>query len=250
MATRRTGCWCATTARRPISRTTPRLPNWIKLGRGFRARHRHLGRRSPRLRAAREGGARHTGAGSTPCSTCCWCDSRFCIAARKARDVTRSDEFVTLRELRGQRSPTTPRPASTCCASEQHMDFDLDLAKSARSNDNPVFSVNYAHARVYSVFRQLKEKGFTRDRARGSMTKKRQSPERAPRTGVDGDRWRPTRRWLKRGARARTASAGVLPALTGERLRYLLQRPHLYRRKRRGAARYAPQPSRYLASRF
>jgi len=50
---------------------------------------------------------------------------------------------------------------------EQHMDFDLDLAKS-QSNDNPVFYIQYAHARVHSVFRQLKEKGFTRDRARGA----------------------------------------------------------------------------------
>jgi len=43
--------------------------------------------------------------------------------------------------------------------SEQHMDFDLDLAKS-QSSDNPVYYVQYAHARVCSVYRQLEEKGL------------------------------------------------------------------------------------------
>jgi len=41
---------------------------------------------------------------------------------------------------------------------EQHLDFDLDLAKS-ESNENPVFYVQYAHARICSVFRELEEKG-------------------------------------------------------------------------------------------
>jgi arginyl-tRNA synthetase len=39
------------------------------------------------------------------------------------------------------------------------MDFDLDLAKS-QSSDNPVYYVQYAHARICSVFRQLDEKGI------------------------------------------------------------------------------------------
>jgi arginyl-tRNA synthetase len=43
---------------------------------------------------------------------------------------------------------------------EQHMDFDLDLAKS-QSNENPVYYIQYAHARVCSVFRQMEEKGMT-----------------------------------------------------------------------------------------
>ena len=37
---------------------------------------------------------------------------------------------------------------------DQHLDFDLDLAKS-RSNENPVFYIQYAHARICSVFRKL-----------------------------------------------------------------------------------------------
>jgi arginyl-tRNA synthetase len=45
---------------------------------------------------------------------------------------------------------------------DQHMDFDLELAKS-QSNDNPVYYVQYAHARVCSVFRQLAERGLSFD---------------------------------------------------------------------------------------
>jgi arginyl-tRNA synthetase len=43
-------------------------------------------------------------------------------------------------------------------SNDQHLDFDLELAKS-RSNENPVYYIQYAHARVRSVFRQLLEKG-------------------------------------------------------------------------------------------
>jgi arginyl-tRNA synthetase len=49
---------------------------------------------------------------------------------------------------------------------DQHLDFDLELAKS-RSNDNPVYYIQYAHARVASVFRQLSEKGLEWDEAAG-----------------------------------------------------------------------------------
>src|SRR3989344_2900453 len=84
----------------------------------------------------------------------------------KAQMSTRSGEFVTLRELRAEVGNDAARFFYVLRKCEQHMDFDLDLAKS-QSNDNPVFYIHYAHARVHSVFRQLKEKGFTRDRARG-----------------------------------------------------------------------------------
>ena len=45
---------------------------------------------------------------------------------------------------------------------DQPLDFDLELAKS-RSNDNPVYYIQYAHARVASVTRQLHEKGYRWD---------------------------------------------------------------------------------------
>jgi arginyl-tRNA synthetase len=47
-------------------------------------------------------------------------------------------------------------------SNDQHLDFDLELAKS-RSNDNPVYYIQYAHARVQSVFRQLAERGLEHD---------------------------------------------------------------------------------------
>ena len=79
---------------------------------------------------------------------------------------TRSGEFVTLRELRDEVGRDAARFFYVMRRSEQHMDFDLELAKS-KSNENPVFYVQYAHARVCSVFRQLTEKGFTEDVALG-----------------------------------------------------------------------------------
>jgi len=81
---------------------------------------------------------------------------------------TRSGEFVTLRELRHEVGNDAARFFYVLRKCEQHMDFDLDLAKS-QSNDNPVFYVQYAHARIYSVFRQMKEKGFAHDPANGNQ---------------------------------------------------------------------------------
>jgi arginyl-tRNA synthetase len=85
----------------------------------------------------------------------------------KAQMSTRSGEFVTLRELRDEVGNDAARFFYVLRKCEQHMDFDLDLAKS-QSNDNPVYYIQYAHARVHSVFRQLREKGLTRDLARGN----------------------------------------------------------------------------------
>lgn len=79
---------------------------------------------------------------------------------KRAQMSTRSGQFVTLRELRAEVGNDAARFFYVLRKSEQHMDFDLDLAKS-QSNDNPVFYIQYAHARICSVFRQLKEKGLT-----------------------------------------------------------------------------------------
>ncbi|MFP4647801.1 MAG: arginine--tRNA ligase [Halorhodospira sp.] len=72
---------------------------------------------------------------------------------------TRSGEFVTLRELREEVGKDAARFFYVMRRSEQHMDFDLDLAKS-ESADNPVYYCQYAHARICSVFRQLTERGL------------------------------------------------------------------------------------------
>jgi arginyl-tRNA synthetase len=66
---------------------------------------------------------------------------------------TRAGEFVTLRELRREVGNDAARFFYVMRKSDQHLDFDLDLAKS-RSNENPVYYVQYAHARVCSVLEQ------------------------------------------------------------------------------------------------
>ena len=84
----------------------------------------------------------------------------------KAQMSTRSGEFVTLRNLRREVGNDAARLFYVMRSNDQHLDFDLELAK-ARSNDNPVYYIQYAHARVASVMRQLKERGIAHDAARG-----------------------------------------------------------------------------------
>ncbi|HOB61020.1 MAG TPA: arginine--tRNA ligase [Candidatus Competibacteraceae bacterium] len=84
----------------------------------------------------------------------------------RAQMSTRSGEFVTLRELRQEVGNDAARFFYVMRKSEQHLDFDLDLAKS-QSKDNPVYYIQYAHARVCSVMRQLHDKGLSRDEERG-----------------------------------------------------------------------------------
>ena len=84
----------------------------------------------------------------------------------QAQMSTRSGSFVTLRELRDEVGKDAARFFYVMRKCEQHMDFDLDLAKS-ESNENPVYYVQYAHARILSVFRQLAEKKMTYDQVAG-----------------------------------------------------------------------------------
>lgn len=67
---------------------------------------------------------------------------------------TRGGEFVTLRQLRAEVGNDAARYFYVMRKPEQHLDFDLELAQ-AQSQDNPVYYIQYAHARVCSVFRQL-----------------------------------------------------------------------------------------------
>jgi len=69
---------------------------------------------------------------------------------------TRSGQFITLRELMEEVSTDAARFFYVMRSHDQHLDFDLDLAKS-RSNENPVFYIQYAHARICSVFRNLEQ---------------------------------------------------------------------------------------------
>jgi len=84
----------------------------------------------------------------------------------KMQMSTRSGEFVTLRQLRKEVGSDAARFFYVMRKCEQHMDFDLELAKS-QSNENPMYYIQYAHARVCSVLRQLDEKGFSYDQEHG-----------------------------------------------------------------------------------
>jgi arginyl-tRNA synthetase len=81
---------------------------------------------------------------------------QFAVLYRQGEKVAmgkRSGDFVTLRDLRNEVGNDAARFFYVLRKSDQHLDFDLDLAKS-QSNDNPVYYVQYAHARVCSVFGQ------------------------------------------------------------------------------------------------
>ena len=78
----------------------------------------------------------------------------------------REGNFVTLRQLRGEVGNDACRFYYVMRSHDQHLDFDLELAKK-RSTENPVYYIQYAHARVASVLRQLAERGLAHDAARG-----------------------------------------------------------------------------------
>ncbi|MBF0172505.1 MAG: arginine--tRNA ligase [Magnetococcales bacterium] len=73
----------------------------------------------------------------------------------------RAGNFVTLRDVVEQVGSDAVRFWFLTRASASQLDFDLDLAV-AHSNDNPVYYVQYAHARICSIERQLEEKGLER----------------------------------------------------------------------------------------
>lgn len=78
----------------------------------------------------------------------------------KVQMSTRSGEFVTLRDLRNEVGKDATRFFYVMRKSEQHLDFDMELARS-QSQDNPVYYIQYAHARICSVFRQCREKNMS-----------------------------------------------------------------------------------------
>lgn len=75
---------------------------------------------------------------------------------------TRSGEFITLREVLDEVGSDAARFFFLTKRSDSHLDFDLDLAKK-QSSDNPVYYVQYAHARISSIFRIAQEKGIAAD---------------------------------------------------------------------------------------
>ena len=81
---------------------------------------------------------------------------QFAVLYRDGQKVpmsTRAGEYVTLRTLREEVGNDACRFFYILLKSDQHLDFDLDLAKS-QTRENPVYYVQYAHARVSSVLSQ------------------------------------------------------------------------------------------------
>lgn len=77
----------------------------------------------------------------------------------EVRMSKRTGKAVTLRELMDEVGVDAMRYFLTSRSPDTHLDFDLDLAV-AQSNENPVYYVQYAHARICSVFRQAAEQGL------------------------------------------------------------------------------------------
>ena len=96
---------------------------------------------------------------------------QFAVLYRNGKKVqmsTRSGEFITLKQLREEVGTDAARFFYVMRSHEQHLDFDLDLAKS-NTNENPVYYIQYAHARICSVFRTLSEQDMRHNTAIGTV---------------------------------------------------------------------------------
>ncbi|WP_373285565.1 arginine--tRNA ligase [Paraliobacillus quinghaiensis] len=80
----------------------------------------------------------------------------------KVKMSKRTGKAVTLRELMEEVGIDAVRYFFVMRSSDSHLDFDMDLARS-ESNDNPVYYVQYAHARICTMLSQAEEKGFATD---------------------------------------------------------------------------------------
>jgi arginyl-tRNA synthetase len=79
----------------------------------------------------------------------------------------REGNFVTLRQLREEVGNDACRLFFLMRSNDQPLDFDLELAKS-KSNENPLFYIQYAHARVASIIKEATARGFSYDAAQGA----------------------------------------------------------------------------------
>ena len=105
-----------------------------------------------------------------------------------------------MRDLRKEVGNDAARLFYVMRSNDQHLDFDMELAKS-RSNENPVYYIQYAHARVASVMRQLEERGLTLRRRPTALTRWR-TLEGAAGAAVDQAHERATPRLIKHARRS------------------------------------------------
>ena len=146
----------------------------------------------------------------------------------------REGNFVTLRDLRNEVGNDACRFFYLLRSHDQALDFDLELAKS-RSNENPVYYIQYAHARVSSVMKQLGSKGYTYDAGAADLSLLTNAHEQAVITAVSK-----YPEIIEQAAlEPRAAFAGALPARPCEHAAHLLQRRTVHRRGS-GLAQRAP----------
>jgi len=84
------------------------------------------------------------------------------VTLSSGRMGKRSGNFVTLADLIAEAGRDETRFFYLLRSSDQHLEFDIELARS-KTNDNPVYYVQYACARIASVFRQAAERGIAWD---------------------------------------------------------------------------------------
>ena len=217
-ATTRTACWSAPTASPPTS--PPDIAyHRDKLERGAERLIDSARRRPPRLRPADAGGDR--GAGRRP-GALRGADHAArppgARAASGAQMSKRKGEFVTLDELIDDIGVDAARFFMLQRSHETTLDLDLELAR-RQSQDNPVYYVQYAHARIASILRKARRRG---QRAGGDGRRRcrrgRRWPVRPRRWGAGGAA-EPTRagagqaaaRASRRGARRRRAPRAAPP---------------------------------------
>ena len=127
----------------------------------------------------------------------------------------RAGSYVTVRDLIDEVGRDAVRFFLVSRKADTEFVFDIDLAKS-QTEDNPVYYVQYAHARICSVLAQA-------GAARTSATRRRSRPARPPaRTRTGAAPGRISGNAGRGGARICAAHAGVLPARTGGRVPQLL----------------------------
>lgn len=88
------------------------------------------------------------------------------VTLSSGRMGKRSGNFVTLAQLIEEAGNDATRFFYLTRSPEQHLEFDIDLARS-QSADNPVYYLQYAHARVASMFRELAERGLVHNADEG-----------------------------------------------------------------------------------
>jgi arginyl-tRNA synthetase len=129
--------------------------HWDKLERGLRALARRVGRRPPRLRRARQGGLPALGGDPERLELLIM---QFVSLAGGRSMSKRAGAFVTLDELLGEIGVDAARWFLLQRSHDTTIELDLDLAVS-ESRQNPVYYVQYAHARIASLLRNAGEAG-------------------------------------------------------------------------------------------